>query len=54
MTADVIPLVPNRAPSLEPMVQLVAADLNHVNAVILERMHGRRHASALAAEARIS
>jgi octaprenyl-diphosphate synthase len=27
-----------RAPSLEPMIQLVAADLNHVNAVILERM----------------
>jgi len=38
MTADVIPLVPNRTPSLEPMMQLVAADLNHVNAVILERM----------------
>jgi octaprenyl-diphosphate synthase len=27
-----------RAPSLEPMIQLVAADLNHVNSVILERM----------------
>jgi octaprenyl-diphosphate synthase len=38
MTATVHPLVPNRTPSLEPMVQLVAADLNHVNAVILERM----------------
>ena len=38
MTADVIPLVPNRTPSLEPMLQLVAGDLNHVNAVILERM----------------
>ncbi len=38
MTATVHPLVPNRAPSLEPMIQLVAADLNHVNAVILERM----------------
>ncbi len=38
MSADVIPLVPNRTPSLEPMMQLVAADLNHVNAVILERM----------------
>jgi len=38
MTATVHPLVPGRAPSLEPMVQLVAADLNHVNAVILERM----------------
>ncbi len=29
---------PSRAPSLDPMIQLVAADLNHVNAVILERM----------------
>ncbi|MEA3012734.1 MAG: octaprenyl-diphosphate synthase [Sphingomonadales bacterium] len=38
MTATVHPLVPNRTASLEPMVQLVAADLNHVNAVILERM----------------
>ncbi len=38
MTATVHPLVPNRTPSLEPMVQLVASDLNHVNAVILERM----------------
>jgi octaprenyl-diphosphate synthase len=38
MSATVHPLVPNRAPSLDPMVQLVAADLNHVNAVILDRM----------------
>src|SRR4051794_41389832 len=38
MTATIHPLVPRRAPSLEPMIQLVAADLNHVNAVILERM----------------
>jgi octaprenyl-diphosphate synthase len=38
MTATVHPLTPRRAPSLEPMMQLVAADLNHVNAVILERM----------------
>ena len=38
MTATVHPLVPRPAPSLEPMIQLVAADLNHVNAVILERM----------------
>jgi octaprenyl-diphosphate synthase len=28
----------SRAPSLEPLLQLCAADLNHVNAVILERM----------------
>ncbi|MFN3943756.1 MAG: polyprenyl synthetase family protein [Allosphingosinicella sp.] len=27
-----------RVPSLDPMIQLVAADLNHVNAVILARM----------------
>ena len=27
-----------RAPSLDAMFQLVAADLNHVNSVILERM----------------
>ena len=38
MTATIHPLAPDRAPSLDPMVQLVAADLNHVNAVILERM----------------
>ena len=38
MTATVHPLHPARAPSLEPMVQLVAGDLNQVNAVILDRM----------------
>jgi octaprenyl-diphosphate synthase len=38
MTASLHPLHPRRAPSLDPMIQLVAADLNHVNAVILERM----------------
>src|SRR5881394_3782988 len=38
MSATVHPLGAARAPSLEPMIQLVAADLNHVNAVILERM----------------
>jgi len=38
MTATVHPLHQGRAPSLVPMVQLVAADLNHVNSVILERM----------------
>ena len=38
MTASVHPIGAVRAPSLEPMIQLVAADLNHVNAVILERM----------------
>src|SRR3954463_12858736 len=38
MTAHVHPIGAARPPSLEPMIQLVAADLNHVNAVILERM----------------
>jgi octaprenyl-diphosphate synthase len=38
MTASVHPIARRAAPSLEPMIQLVAADLNHVNAVILERM----------------
>ena len=38
MTATVHPIGAVRAPSLEPMIQLVTADLNHVNSVILERM----------------
>ncbi len=38
MTATVHPLRPSAAPSLDPIVQLVAADLNKVNAVILDRM----------------
>jgi octaprenyl-diphosphate synthase len=38
MTATIHPIGTDRAPSLEPMLQLVAADLNYVNAVILERM----------------
>ncbi|MGZ8997715.1 MAG: polyprenyl synthetase family protein [Allosphingosinicella sp.] len=38
MSATLHHFGPNRAPSLDPMIQLVAADLNHVNAVILERM----------------
>ncbi|HEU0100631.1 MAG TPA: polyprenyl synthetase family protein [Allosphingosinicella sp.] len=38
MSASVHPIRPGRTPSLDPMIQLVAADLNHVNAVILERM----------------
>ncbi len=38
MSASVHPIRAGRAPSLDPMVQLVAGDLNHVNAVILERM----------------
>jgi octaprenyl-diphosphate synthase len=39
MTATIHPLGGRRnSPSLDPMMSLVAADLNHVNAVILERM----------------
>ncbi len=38
MTATVHQLGSRREPSLDPMIQLVAADLNHVNAVILARM----------------
>jgi octaprenyl-diphosphate synthase len=38
MTATVHALGRARPPSLEPMIQLVSADLNHVNSVILERM----------------
>jgi len=41
MTATVHSLAAARAPSLEPIVQLVAADLNRVNAVILERMQSQ-------------
>jgi octaprenyl-diphosphate synthase len=38
MTASLHTIGPARAASLDPMIQLVAADLNHVNAVILDRM----------------
>ncbi|MBV9931336.1 MAG: polyprenyl synthetase family protein [Alphaproteobacteria bacterium] len=38
MSATLHAIGPARAPSLEPMIQLVAGDLNHVNAAILERM----------------
>jgi octaprenyl-diphosphate synthase len=38
VTATVHPIGAHRTPSLDAMVQLVAADLNHVNSVILERM----------------
>ena len=38
MTASLHSIGASRNPSLEPMIQLVAADLNQVNAVILERM----------------
>jgi octaprenyl-diphosphate synthase len=38
MTAAILPLIPRKSASLDPMIQLVAADLNRVNAVILDRM----------------
>jgi octaprenyl-diphosphate synthase len=38
MSATIHQLRGERTPSLDPMIQLVAADLNHVNAVILDRM----------------
>ena len=38
VTASIHQLQPKRSPSLDPMIQLVAADLNHVNSVILDRM----------------
>jgi octaprenyl-diphosphate synthase len=41
VTATVHPLHEKREPSLEPMVALVSADMNGVNAVILERMQSK-------------
>jgi octaprenyl-diphosphate synthase len=41
VTATVHPLHPNREPSLDPLMALVAADMNGVNAVILERMQSK-------------
>jgi len=38
MSATLHPIGAERTPSLDPLVRLVAADLNRVNAVILERM----------------
>ena len=38
MTATITPLHPSRAPSLDPMLQLTAAAMNGVNAIILDRM----------------
>jgi octaprenyl-diphosphate synthase len=38
MTTNVVPIRRSKAPSLDPMLQLVAADLNQVNSVILARM----------------
>ena len=41
MTATVHSLGEQRAPSLDPLVALVAADMNAVNAVILDRMQSK-------------
>ena len=41
MTATIHPLQASREPSLEPLMQLVAEDMNGVNAVILERMQSK-------------
>ena len=41
MPATVHPLRPDRQPSLEPLIALVAAGMNGVNSVILERMQSK-------------
>jgi octaprenyl-diphosphate synthase len=41
VTATVLPLNTRHAPSLDPLIALVAADMNGVNAVILERMQSK-------------
>ncbi|WP_341632057.1 polyprenyl synthetase family protein [Sphingomonas agri] len=41
MTATVLPLNAKREPTLEPLLALVAPDMNGVNAVILERMQSK-------------
>ena len=41
MSATIHPLREKREPSLEPMMALVAADMNGVNSVILERMQSK-------------
>jgi octaprenyl-diphosphate synthase len=41
VTATILPLNAQRAPSLDAMMELVAADMNGVNAVILERMQSK-------------
>lgn len=41
MTATVLPLNTKREPTLDPLLALVASDMNGVNAVILERMQSR-------------
>jgi len=41
VSATVLPLSTQRAPSLDPLMALVAGDMNGVNAVILERMQSK-------------
>jgi octaprenyl-diphosphate synthase len=41
VTATIVPLGTRRTPSLDPMMALVASDMNGVNAVILERMQSK-------------
>ena len=41
MTATIHTLTAERAPSLDPLIGLVASDMNGVNAVILERMQSK-------------
>jgi octaprenyl-diphosphate synthase len=41
VTATVLPLNTKREPTLDPLLALVASDMNGVNAVILERMQSR-------------
>jgi len=41
VTATILPLSTPRSPSLDPMLALVAGDMNGVNAVILERMQSK-------------
>jgi octaprenyl-diphosphate synthase len=41
VTADILPLAVQRAPSLDALVALVTADMNGVNAVILDRMQSK-------------
>jgi octaprenyl-diphosphate synthase len=41
MSATILPLHPGSEPSLDPLMKLVAHDMNGVNAVILERMQSK-------------
>jgi octaprenyl-diphosphate synthase len=41
VTATILPLKSQRSPSLDGLMTLVAADMNGVNAVILERMQSK-------------